>query len=131
MAGNNKQEKLFRLEEAALTNAILKVTRDVKKVVYFVTGHGEPELTDSGRTGYSMAKQALEEQNYVVHDLVLARQQKVPDDAAVVIVAGPRQDLWSPNEKLCKRFWNEVVSCCCCSIPTLPQVSLPWPSSMA
>lgn len=104
VAGNNKQEKLFRLEEAALTNAILKVTRDVKKVVYFVTGHGEPELTDSERTGYSMAKQALEEQNYVVHDLVLARQQKVPDDAAVVIVAGPRQDLLEPEREALQAF---------------------------
>ena len=80
------------MEEAALTNAILKVTRNTKKVVYFVTGHGEPVLTDSDRTGYSVAKQALEEQNYTVQELVLARQLQVPDDAAVVIVAGPRRD---------------------------------------
>jgi gliding motility-associatede transport system auxiliary component len=91
--GNGKKEKIARVEEAALTNAILKVTRTTKKVVYFVTGHGEPALTDSDRTGYSGAKQALEEQNYTVQELVLARQPQVPDDAAVVIVAGPRQDL--------------------------------------
>ena len=91
--GNGKKEKISRVEEAALTNAILKVTRNTKKVVYFVTGHGEPGLTDSDRTGYSVAKQALEEQNYTVQELVLARQPQVPDDAAVVIVAGPRRDL--------------------------------------
>ena len=91
--GNGKKEKISRVEEAALTNAILKVTRTTKKVVYFVTGHGEPALTDSDRTGYSVAKQALEEQNYTVQELVLARQAQVPDDAAVVIVAGPRRDL--------------------------------------
>src|SRR6266699_1436061 len=91
--GNGKKEKISQVEEAALTNAILKVTRTTKKVVYFVTGHGEPALTDSDRTGYSVAKQALEEQNYTVQELVLARQPQVPDDAAVVILVGPRQDL--------------------------------------
>jgi ABC-type uncharacterized transport system involved in gliding motility auxiliary subunit len=91
--GNGKKEKISRIEETTLTNAILKVTRTTKKVVYFVTGHGEPGLTDSDRTGYSVAKQALEDQNYTIQELVLARQPQVPDDAAVVIVAGPRQDL--------------------------------------
>jgi ABC-type uncharacterized transport system involved in gliding motility auxiliary subunit len=91
--GKDKKEKIPRLEEVALTNAIVKVTRDTKKVVYFITGHGGPALTDSDRNGYSVAKQALEEQNYTVQELVLARQTQVPDDAAVVILAGPRQDL--------------------------------------
>lgn len=91
--GNDKKEKVLRLDEAALTNAILKVTRSTKKAVYFITGHGEPALTDSERNGYSVTKQALEEQNYTVQELVLARQAQVPDDAAVVIVAGPRRDL--------------------------------------
>ena len=61
--------------------------------MYFITGHGEPALTDSDRNGYSVTKQALEEQNYTVQELVLARQTQVPDDAAVVVLAGPQRDL--------------------------------------
>jgi ABC-type uncharacterized transport system involved in gliding motility auxiliary subunit len=102
--GNGKKEKISRVEEAALTNAILKVTRNTKKLVYFVTGHGEPGLADSDRTGYSVAKQALEEQNYTVQELVLARQPQVPDDAAVVIVAGPRQDLLESETEALSTF---------------------------
>ena len=102
--GNGKKEKILRLEEAALTNAILKVTRNTKKVVYVITGHGEPALTDSDRNGYSVAKQALEEQNYTVQELVLARQTQVPDDAAVVIVAGPRQDLLDSESEALSTF---------------------------
>jgi ABC-type uncharacterized transport system involved in gliding motility auxiliary subunit len=102
--GNGKKEKISRVEEAALTNAILKVTRTTKKIVYFVTGHGEPALTDSDRTGYSAAKQALEEQNYTVQELVLARQPQVPDDAAVVIVAGPRRDLLESETEALSTF---------------------------
>jgi ABC-type uncharacterized transport system involved in gliding motility auxiliary subunit len=97
VAGNGKEEKIIRLEEEALTNALLKVTRDTKKVVYFMTGHGEPAITDNERSGYSSAKQGLEEQNYQVQDLLLARQQQVPDDAAVVVVAGPHTDLLEPE----------------------------------
>jgi ABC-type uncharacterized transport system involved in gliding motility auxiliary subunit len=97
VASNAKEVKLSRLGEEALTNAILKVTRDTKKVIYFVTGHGELALADSGRTGYSLAKQGLEEQNYVVKDLLLARHEQVPDDAAVVVVAGPRTTLLEPE----------------------------------
>jgi ABC-type uncharacterized transport system involved in gliding motility auxiliary subunit len=102
--GNGKKEKIVRVEEAALTNAILKVTRTTKKVVYFVTGHGEPALTDSDRNGYSVTKQALEDQNYTVQELVLARQSQVPDDAAVVIVAGPRRDLLESETEALSAF---------------------------
>ncbi len=91
--GYGKEEKIVRLEEEALTNAIVKLTRVTKKVVYFTTGHGEPALTDTERNGYSLAKQRLEEQNYDVKDLMLVRQQQVPEEAAVVIVADPRTDL--------------------------------------
>jgi len=102
--GNGKKEKILRLEEAALTNAMLKVTRNTKKIVYFITGHGGPALTDSDRNGYSVAKQALEEQNYTVQELVLARQTQVPDDAAVVVLAGPRQDLLDSESEALSTF---------------------------
>lgn len=93
VVGYGKEEKIFRLEEEALTNAILKLTRNTQKVVYFVTGHGEAALTDTERNGYSLAKQRLEAQHYEVKGLLLAHHQQVPDDAAVVVAAGPRTDL--------------------------------------
>lgn len=97
VAGRDKEEKVFRLEEETLTNAILKVTRETRKAVYFITGHGEASITDTERAGYSVAKRGLEEQNYVVQDLLLARQEQVPADAAVVVLAGPRKGLLEPE----------------------------------
>jgi ABC-type uncharacterized transport system involved in gliding motility auxiliary subunit len=97
VVGSDKEEKILRLEEEALTNAILKVTRDTKKTVYFVTGHGEASLTETDRTGYSMAKQGLEEQNYIVKELLMVHSGQVPDDAAVVVIAGPRKALLEPE----------------------------------
>ena len=97
VASSTKDEKVLRLEEEAITNAILKVTRDTKKVVYFVTGHGELAISNTERTGYSVAKRSLEEQNYEVKELPLAQYEQLPDDAAVVVVAGPRKDFLEPE----------------------------------
>ncbi len=92
-----KSEKVLDAEEEKLTNGLVKVTREGKRIVYVVQGHGEPELTNSDRPGFSEAKAALERTNYEVKPLVLARAGKIPDDASVVIVPGPKNDLFQPE----------------------------------
>jgi ABC-type uncharacterized transport system involved in gliding motility auxiliary subunit len=92
-----KSEKVNEPDEEKLTNALVKVTRTGKHVVYVVQGHGEPELTSTERAGFSEAKAALERANYEVKPLVLVREGKLPADAAVVVLAGPRTDLLKPE----------------------------------
>jgi len=92
-----KSEKVNEPDEEKLTNALVKVTRAGKHVVYVVQGHGEPELTSTERAGFSEAKAALERANYEVKALVLVREGKPPADAAVVVLAGPRTDLLKPE----------------------------------
>jgi len=84
-------------QEEKLTNALVKVLREGKLMVYVAQGHGEPDLGNTDRSGFSEAKTALEKANYEVKPLVLAREGKVPDDAALLIVAGPRTDLLGPE----------------------------------
>jgi ABC-type uncharacterized transport system involved in gliding motility auxiliary subunit len=91
--GRGKEEKIYSIEEEDITNAILKVSREGKKIIYFLTGHGEPGINDQGKDGYSNIKKSIEEQNYEVKDLLLMRKEKVPDDAAVLIINGPKTDL--------------------------------------
>lgn len=93
----SKSEKVLDAEEEKLTNGLVKVTREGKRVVYVVQGHGEHELGNTERAGFSEAKAAMERTNYEVKPLVLARAGKIPDDAAVVIVPGPRTDLFQPE----------------------------------
>jgi ABC-type uncharacterized transport system involved in gliding motility auxiliary subunit len=92
-----KSEKVLDPEEEKLTNGLVKVTREGKRVVYVLQGHGEAELTNTERPGFSEAKSSMEKANYEVKPLVLARTGKVPDDATVVILAGPRNDLFPPE----------------------------------
>jgi ABC-type uncharacterized transport system involved in gliding motility auxiliary subunit len=92
-----KSEKVTDAEEEKLTNGLVKVTREGKRAIYVVQGHGEHEITNTERSGFSEAKGALERSNYDPKPLALARDGKIPDDAAVVILAGPRTDLFPPE----------------------------------
>ncbi|MEW6261604.1 MAG: DUF4350 domain-containing protein [Thermodesulfobacteriota bacterium] len=89
---SKNSEKITDLSEERVTNAIIRVTRPGKKAIYFLTGHGEKDLSDSGRAGFSAAKTALTDQSYEVKTLLLMQSEDVPLDAAVLIVAGPRKE---------------------------------------
>jgi ABC-type uncharacterized transport system involved in gliding motility auxiliary subunit len=76
--------------EEALTNGIIRVTGSTKRVVYFTDGHGEADIQNQqDAKGYANAKLALEQENYEVKSLVNLEQ--IPDDASVVIAAGPER----------------------------------------
>jgi ABC-type uncharacterized transport system involved in gliding motility auxiliary subunit len=89
---SGKQEsRINTADEESLTNALIKVTRDREKVVYFSAGHGERALEDTQRDGLSLLKGELEKQHYAVRALPL--NQAVPADASLVVVAGARKTL--------------------------------------
>ena len=93
LEGGDKEEKVQVADEENLTNALLKVIREGKKVVYFLEGHGEHSINNAEREGYAEAKRAVESQNYVVKSLNLLTEGKMPDDASILAIAGPRKDL--------------------------------------
>ncbi len=90
---DGKGERHVKVElptEEEVTRALLRFSRDKKKVVYFVSGHGEHNIELSGPESVSQFKHDLEV-FYEVRSLELSKSPKVPSDADVVIVAGPRQ----------------------------------------
>jgi ABC-type uncharacterized transport system involved in gliding motility auxiliary subunit len=93
LESGDKEEKVLIADEENLTNALLKVIREGKKVVYFLEGHGEHSIQSTEREGYAEAKRAIESQNYEVKAVSLLTEGKLPDDAAILVVAGPRKDL--------------------------------------
>ena len=84
-------------DEARITNAIIKVTREGQKIVYFLTGHGERSPEETGPEGLSQVKEAIERQNYVVRSHNLAQENALPENPAVLIAAGPTVS-FLPNE---------------------------------
>jgi ABC-type uncharacterized transport system involved in gliding motility auxiliary subunit len=77
--------------EVELTGALIRVSQDNKKRVFFLEGHGEPSLDDRERTGLSAAKEILLKQGYEVGTLSLLKEETVPDHTAILVMAGPRR----------------------------------------
>ena len=82
-----------RLSERALTNAIDQVVSDRPLTVYFTQGHQEFAF-DGSETGFLQAANALEGKSALVQPLDLSQTGAVPDDASVVIVAGPAAEFF-------------------------------------
>ena len=89
----DKNEKIESAQEEAVTNAILKVTREKNKVIYFLQGHNEADLENREAKGYATFKKAIENQNYEVKPLNIAQKPAIPDDCAVLVIAGPKVPL--------------------------------------
>lgn len=88
-AGDRQQEALGS-DEQEFTSALVKVTREQAKTIYFLTGHRERDPEDASQPGYQQIAEALRRDNYQVETLNLAITATVPSDAAVLVIAAPR-----------------------------------------
>ena len=78
--------------EQELTAALLYVTTGDLPKVYLLEGHGEQSMFQLGISGLSV-RDLLENDNYAVDTLDLVSRDTVPDDADVLLVVAPAQDL--------------------------------------
>jgi len=81
--------------EAELTGALIRVSKDDKKRILFLEGHGELGTDNRERTGLSVAKEILTKQGYEVVSLSLLTQPAVPDNTSILAMAGPRKPITS------------------------------------
>lgn len=93
----DKESRITSTSEEDITNAIIKVSREKKKTIYFLEGHGEASLEEASERGYSLAKDELEKLGYEVKRQPLALSENFPDDCALLVIPGPEKDLL-PNE---------------------------------
>ena len=91
------------LREEQLTNAIIQVARD-KRIVYFLTGHGEYDVFDEGDNGLSILKRILNANNVEIKTVMLGIKEGIPDDCDVLIIAGPRNPLTEEEEEIIKVY---------------------------
>ncbi len=94
---NGMVERVNADTEQAITNGLIKVIQGKQNKVYFVQGHDERTPEDSEARGFSTIGQYLQADNFANQTLMLAQVRAIPEDASVVVLAGPRADLF-PNE---------------------------------
>ena len=103
-----RSERVTSNSEQDLTNGIIKVVTGRQRKVYFTQGHGERDATSQERDGYGGIGAALGRENYTVDKVVLAQTGTVPDDAAVVVVAGPKTDFFPPEIDALKKYLGKA-----------------------
>jgi len=99
-----KREKIEKMTEANITNAIIKVTRDKDKVIYFLTGHGERSINDDSPEGYKDAAEAIRKENHIVRELNLVRRRSIPDSCTVLAIVRPQSNFF-PGELDTIKAW--------------------------
>src|SRR5205823_134267 len=86
-----KSQDVATADEQSLTTALIKLSRSTQPVVYFVVGHGERRIDDSGDRGMSSVQKSLESDGFKVQALNLLITDTIPADASVVVIPGPVQ----------------------------------------
>ncbi|HOW85268.1 MAG TPA: GldG family protein [Candidatus Aminicenantes bacterium] len=93
----DKEGRVTTTSEEDVTNALIKATRERKKTICFLEGHGEESVEGAGDNSFSTAKAELEKLGYEVKKQNLALADRFPGDCALLVVPGPQKDLL-PNE---------------------------------
>ncbi|MBN2424805.1 MAG: GldG family protein [Calditrichaceae bacterium] len=101
-----KREIIDRLTESNLTNAIIKVTREQDKVIYFLTGHGERSINDDQQEGFKALAEAIRKDNHLVREINLLRQNSIPDSCTVLAVVSPKMDLFPVEYDTIRQYLN-------------------------
>ncbi len=99
-----KREKINKITEVAITNAIRKLLSESQKTIYFIEGHNEAKLESFETTGYNKVRDALINEGYRINKLTLPTITKLPDDCSVLVLAGPHKDLLEGEIKLLDEY---------------------------
>ena len=99
------RRKVFNGEQA-ITTAILELSDERKATIYFLEGHGEPEMGGMGPGGLAYWVERIRERNMQVKSLNLLREDEtvVPDDADLLVVAGPQSPLTKVEVKAIEAY---------------------------
>ncbi len=103
-SADGRTERTTGQTEQDFTNALKKLLTGTSKKVYFVQGHGEHDIDSTDKVGYSGAVSALKGDNFATAKLALAQEGKIPDDASVVVIAGPQTDYLPPEVEMIRAY---------------------------
>ncbi len=100
----NKKEDAKGLTEEDITGAIVRVLKGGDRKVCFTIGSGEHDTEDTGRDGFSTAKQLTEKSNYKTEVIRLLTKPEIPMDCTIAVIPGPKHDYTAPEVDAVKRY---------------------------
>ena len=90
--------------EQSITSAVIKVKKRTVKEIYFLTGHGEKELSDDRPEGLKIFKQGLTDSGFVFKEWSFVQSGAPPKDPVVLLIAGPRRPFLPEELKWIKGY---------------------------
>lgn len=103
--GEQKEIVAFASEDEIL-KGLLRLLNPDSSAIYFLTGHGERDIQQGGETSMARAREILESKNYVVNTLNLLVDNEIPEDASVIVIAGPLKPVSANELELVREFLN-------------------------
>jgi gliding motility-associatede transport system auxiliary component len=92
VTGDQKQI-VTNMAEQDLTNGIILLLTAGEHKVYFLTGHGEASISGTGDTDMGTIVGTLKSKSFTVETLNLVEERTIPEDAEVLVIAGPKEPL--------------------------------------
>ncbi|MFV0336643.1 MAG: Gldg family protein [Chthoniobacterales bacterium] len=90
--------------EQAFTSALISLLDPEFRKIYVTTGHGESSFAEGGEM--SVLASYAKRLNTEIFPLNLGATLKIPDDAAIIIIAGARFDFSPQQVELLKNYWK-------------------------
>jgi ABC-type uncharacterized transport system involved in gliding motility auxiliary subunit len=115
--GESKEIVAFA-SETEILKGLLRLLNPGNNVVYFLTGHGEREIDQASEASMTRAKATLEGKNYTVKTLNLLAENQIPEDASLIVIAGPLQPVSEAEVNLLKDYLADGGSLIVMADPT-------------
>ena len=87
------------VDEDSLTSALFRLDSQMNKVIYFSSGHGEKQV--------SLLKELLEKKGFTTKIFNFLESDKIPEDAAMLAVLGPKKAFLDHEIKMLEDFVKE------------------------
>jgi ABC-type uncharacterized transport system involved in gliding motility auxiliary subunit len=105
--------------ETDITGALVRLMNPGTHVIYFLTGHGEYPISGSSDQSYTQLANTLTSKNYKVDTLNLLATNQIPQDASVVVIAGPQKPLSDGEVSLLDQYISNGGSVVVMEDPTI------------
>ncbi|HEX6385881.1 MAG TPA: GldG family protein [Anaerolineae bacterium] len=98
--------KASSLSDRDIHTALAQVVNPVEKKLYFITGHGEPDIEDFDVQGLGTAARFLRETGFTIETLNLFVEGAVPEDAAAIALVNPQTPLTTEEVTAIRDYVN-------------------------
>jgi ABC-type uncharacterized transport system involved in gliding motility auxiliary subunit len=99
-----RREHLKSIGEQALTNALQRMLRSGERRIAFLGGHGERRINGEANFDLGQWGKALKEKGFIFDTLNLSITPTIPDDTAVLVIAGPQVELLSGEVEIIQGY---------------------------